>query len=79
MNQLWRLSGYTDAAQAFLEIRDALKLTGDFQLVEYVASQVRTCSAVILITQPLSINFPSWHLSPPAGYQLNEGSDIAAY
>ena len=40
MNQFWRLSGYTDAAQAFLKIRDALELTGDFQLVENVASQV---------------------------------------
>ena len=43
MNQFWRLSGYTDAAQAFLKIRDALELTGDFKLVENVASQVRTC------------------------------------
>ena len=40
MNQFWKLSGYTGAAQAFLKIRDALKLTGDFQLVENVASQV---------------------------------------
>ena len=48
MNQFWRLSGYTDAAQAFLKIRDALELTGDFQLVENVASQVRTCACVLL-------------------------------
>ena len=48
MNQFWRLSGHTDAAQAFLEIRDALKLTGDFQLVENVASQVWTCACVLL-------------------------------
>ena len=44
MNQFWKLSRYTDAAQAFLKIRDELKLTGDFTLVENVASQVmRTC------------------------------------
>ena len=48
MNQFWRLSGYTDAAQAFLEIKKALKLTGDFQLVENVASQVKTCAYVTL-------------------------------
>ena len=48
MNQFWKLSGYTDAAQAFLKIRDALELTGDFQLVENVASQVRTCAYVVL-------------------------------
>ena len=42
MNHFWRLSGYTDAAQSFLKIRDALELTGDFQLVENVALQVRT-------------------------------------
>ena len=79
MNQFWKLSGYTDAAQAFLKIRDALELTGDFLLVENVASRVRTCIAVTLITQPLSINFSSWHLPPPTGYQLDEGSDIAVY
>ena len=45
MNQFWKLSRYTDAARAFLKIRDELKLTGDFKLVENVASQVmRTCS-----------------------------------
>ena len=48
MNQFWKLSGYTDAAQAFLKIRDALKLTGDFKLVENVASRVRTCAYVVL-------------------------------
>ena len=53
MNQFWKLSGYTDAAQAFLKIRDALDLTGDFQLVQNVASQVRTCAYVI--TPPFSI------------------------
>ena len=57
INQFWRLSGYTDAAQAFLNVRDALELTGDFQLVEDVASQVRTCGAVILITPPLLFIF----------------------
>ena len=47
MNQFWKLSRCTDAAQAFLEIRDALKLTGDFSLVENVAQDLqvmRTCS-----------------------------------
>ena len=48
MNQFWKLSGYTDAAQAFLKIRDALKLAGDFKLVENVASQVWTCAYVVL-------------------------------
>ena len=41
MNQFWQICGFAAAAQAFLEIRNALKLTGDFQLVENVASQVR--------------------------------------
>ena len=40
MNQFWKLSRYTDAARAFLKIRDALKLTGNFNVVENVASQV---------------------------------------
>ena len=40
MEQFWQLSEYTEAAQAFLKLRDALKLTGDFQLVENVALQV---------------------------------------
>ena len=47
MEQFWQLSGYAEAAQAFLELRDALKLSGDFQLVENVASQV---SRVLLIS-----------------------------
>ena len=41
MIQFWQLHRFAAAAQAFLEIRDALKLTGDFQLVENMASQVR--------------------------------------
>ena len=56
MNQFWKLSGYTDAAQAFLKIRDALELTGDFQLVENVASQVWTCAYVLM-----SLNFASFY------------------
>ena len=44
---LLQLSGYAEAAQAFLELRDALKLTGDFQLVENIALQV---SRVLLIS-----------------------------
>ena len=53
MYQFWKLSGYTEAAQAFLKIRDALKLTGDFELVENVALKVRTCAYVILSLTPL--------------------------
>ena len=53
MYQFWKLSGYTDAAQAFLKIRDALELTGDFQLMENVALQVRTCAYVMLSLTPL--------------------------
>lgn len=45
INQYWLLSGYDDAAQAFLKIRDAFNLTGDFQLVENMSSQVRCRSA----------------------------------
>lgn len=41
MNQFWQLCEFADAARVFLEVRDALNLTGDFQLVENVASQVR--------------------------------------
>ena len=44
INQFWKLSGYTDAAQAFLNIRDRLELTGDFKVVENVALQVRACT-----------------------------------
>ena len=40
MQQHWELSTYADAAHAFLKIRDALHLTGDFSLVERVAAQV---------------------------------------
>ena len=42
MLQHWELSTYADAAHAFLKIRDALYLTGDFSLVERVATQVHT-------------------------------------
>ena len=41
MEQFWQLSGYAEAAQAFLKLRDTLKLSGDFQLVANVAFQVR--------------------------------------
>ena len=44
MQQHWELSTYADAAYAFLKIRDALKLTGDFLLVERVAAQVHVYS-----------------------------------
>lgn len=40
MRQHWELSSYADAARAFLRIRNTLKLTGDFTLVERVAAQV---------------------------------------
>ena len=40
MNQYWKLCSFAKAADAFLRIRDALKLTGDFELVERVASEV---------------------------------------
>ena len=38
--QYWELCNYHEAAQAFINIRDALGLTGDFGLVERVAKQV---------------------------------------
>ena len=41
MNKFWKLSKGTVAAQVLLEIKEALGLTGDFQLVEVIASQVR--------------------------------------
>ena len=40
MNQFWMLCSFAETAEAFLQIRDALKLTGDFELVERIASQV---------------------------------------
>ena len=49
MIQFWQLHGFAAAAQAFLEIRDGLKLTGDFQLVENVASLVRCGYICILV------------------------------
>lgn len=38
--QYWNLCSYYETARAFIEIRNALHLTGDFSLVEKVASQV---------------------------------------
>ena len=40
MDQYWKLCQYTDTAQAFLELRDALDLSGDFQLVQKLAEEV---------------------------------------
>ena len=40
MNQYWKLCSFAKAADAFLKIRNALKLSGDFELVEQVASEV---------------------------------------
>ena len=72
MEQFWLLSGYAEAAQAFLELRNALKLTGDFQLVENVASQVSidSCS---------SNHTPSEECHCPTGHQLHEGPDTAGH
>ena len=38
--QYWELCNYHEAAQAFINIKDTLGLTGDFSLVEKVAKQV---------------------------------------
>ena len=38
IGQYWDLCSYREAAEAVLKIRDALKLTGDFAIVERVAS-----------------------------------------
>ena len=38
--QYWELCNYHEAAQAFINIRDTLGLTGDFSFVERVATQV---------------------------------------
>ena len=40
IGQYWDLCEYREAAEAFLKIRDTLKLTGDFAIVERVASKV---------------------------------------
>ena len=40
IGQYWDLCGYREAAEAFLKIRNTLKLTGDFALVERVATKV---------------------------------------
>ena len=40
MQQYWELCSYQDAAVAFCKIKDSLKLTGDFTLVETVAAKV---------------------------------------
>ena len=50
MSNFWQLCEFADAARVFLEVRDALNLTGDFQLVDNVASQVRHSYAHIYIT-----------------------------
>lgn len=42
MEQYWILCKYEKAAKAFLELKNVLKLTGDFSLVENVVSQVLT-------------------------------------
>ena len=40
IGQYWDLCEYREAAEAFIKIRDTLKLTGDFAIVERVASKV---------------------------------------
>ena len=40
MQQYWTLSRYVKAAQTVLEVRDKLKLTGDFSLMETIAKKV---------------------------------------
>lgn len=49
IKQYWALCGYREAAEAFIKIRDTLKLTGDFSLVEKVAQQVimATCMCTL--------------------------------
>ena len=41
MQHYWELCSYQDAAVAFRKIKDSLRLTGDFTLVETVAAKVR--------------------------------------
>ena len=93
MIQFWQLHGFAAAAKAFLEIRDALNLTGDFELVENVASQVGhkdvpgiwriECPSLpppsSLFSSSLSsvLIFSSSSWSP--GYQFNAGSDTEGY
>ena len=69
MEQFWQLSGYAEAAQAFLKLRDTLKLTGDFQLVENVALKV----SGLLVISPI----PQCHC--PIGHQLYEGPDTEGH
>ena len=64
MMQFWQLHGFAAAAQAFLEIRNALKLTGDFKLVENVASRVR--HRLCLSVACWCIQCPSLPLPPPS-------------
>ena len=43
ISKYWELRTYHEPAKAFLKFRDALKLTGDFALVEKLAEGVSTC------------------------------------
>ena len=56
MNQYWRLCSFAKAADAFLKIRDALKLTGDFELVERVASEVSNLLSLLFACISSSIS-----------------------
>ena len=50
IGQYWNLCGYRETAQSFLKIRDTLNLTGDFVIVERVASKVLSHYAFIYLT-----------------------------
>lgn len=54
IREYWDLCGYRDAAEAFLNIRDTLNLTGDFTLVERVAQKV---NAHVLINVLMLLDF----------------------
>lgn len=66
MEQFWRLCLFSDAAQTFLNLRDTLNLSGNFQLVERVADKVRMLYSV-------TTGIPVLPQHP--GCQLHEGSN----
>ena len=53
MQQYWTLSRYAKAAQTILELRRRLELTGEFSIMETIATQVRkirfTCMIILII------------------------------
>lgn len=66
MEQFWELCRYEEAAQAILELRKALNITGSFDLVEKVACQVKIL--VCLNTCMGSVHCPVYYI----GHQLYE-------